>query len=268
MSTTRQPGSPALLVRSLALGLPAGMCLDEHAHGWPQLVFAERGALAVGVPDRHWVVPPSRALWVPAETPHHVETLGDVSMRTLYLAPSAAPGPGRDICVLDVSPLLRELILEAARVGALEAGNAVHHHLAALIADQLTRATRLKLELPLPTDARARRVAARARVDLRHAVTLAELAADCGASARTVERLFLAETNLSFGQWRQQARLQHALRRLAESAEVAVVAAECGYESVSAFVSMFRQAVGVTPGQYLRRAKMSAGAGKSEGETA
>lgn len=254
MSTSRQSDPAALSVRSLALRLPPGMRIEEHAHAWPQLVFAERGALAVAAADRHWVVPPSRALWVPAGLPHEVETLGEVWLRTLYLALPSASGPGEALCVLDVSPLLRELILETVRLDALEEANPVHGHLAALIADQLGKAMKLKLDLPLPKDARARRVADRARADLRHTVTLAELAADCGASARTIERLFQAETRLSFGQWRQQARLQHALRRLAESAEVATVAGECGYESVSAFVSMFRQALGVTPGQYLRSA--------------
>ncbi|MDX2217466.1 MAG: helix-turn-helix transcriptional regulator [Burkholderiales bacterium] len=255
MSTTRQPDSSVLLMRSLALTLPVGMRLDGHAHAWPQLVFAARGALAVAVTDRQWVVPPTRALWVPAHAVHEVEALGDVSLRTLYLASSKTSPAGQGICVLDVSPLLRELILEVTRIGSLEQDSAVHQHLAGLIHDQLGRATRLRLELPLPRDPRARRVADLARADLRHSVTLSDLAADSGASARTIERLFHAETGLAFGQWRQQARLQHALRRLAESADVATAAAECGYESVSAFVSMFRQALGVTPGQYLRGAK-------------
>lgn len=257
-------------MRSLALRFPPGMRLAEHAHSWPQLVFAERGALAVSVADRLWVVPPSRALWVPADTRHEVDTLGDVWLRTLYVAPACVPPVEDGLCVLDVSPLLRELILEAVRIGALEAGNVLHGHLAGLIAAQVGSAARLKLDLPLPTDSRARRVADRARAELRHAATLAELASGCGASPRTIERLFLAETNLSFGQWRQQARLQHALRRLTESVDVASVAGECGYESVSAFVSMFRQAVGVTPGQYQRRATIRPGAASTanpEGES-
>jgi AraC-like DNA-binding protein len=253
MSTFRQAGPDDLLMRTLALDLPPGMLLDEHAHALPQLVFAERGALAVSVADRLWVVPPCRALWVPAGTAHRVETLGAVSLRTLYPDLPDADVPGDAICVLDVSPLFRQLVLEAVRVGPLRQGIAMHRHLAGLFAHQLTAATRLRLDLPLPRDVRARRVADRVRRELGGAHTLAELADGSGASPRTLERLFLAETGLSFGQWRQQARLQHALRRLAESADVATVAGECGYESVSAFVSRFRQAIGVTPGRLLRR---------------
>lgn len=254
-----------MLVRSLSLKLPRGMRLDEHAHAWPQLVFAERGALVVSVSDRQWVVPPNRMLWVPAGVQHRVETLGEVWMRTLYLSPGlatrAALAPDRGICVLEVRPLLRELILEASRSEVLEAGEPSHPHLAALIVDQLARATNLGLALPQPRDPRARRVAERARADLARIDTLAQLARDCGASARTIERLFVAETGLAFNQWRLQARLQHALRRLSESASVATVAGECGYASVSAFVSMFRHALGVTPGQYLREASANAHAG-------
>jgi AraC-like DNA-binding protein len=259
MSTSRHPTSPALLMRSLAARFPPGMQIDEHAHAWPQLVFAERGALAVSVTNRKWVVPPHRALWVPANSPHSVEMLGDVWMRTLYFAAHAEQGPGTDICVLDINPLLRELILEAARIGSLEMDNPLHGHLAALISDRLASAMKLQFDLPLPLDERARRVARRTCEALHRTDTLAELADGSGASARTLERLFQAETQLSFGQWRRQARLQHALRRLAESADVATVAAECGYESVSAFVSMFRQALGVTPGQYVRQANIRSG---------
>jgi AraC-like DNA-binding protein/mannose-6-phosphate isomerase-like protein (cupin superfamily) len=253
MSTIRHAAMPKLLLRTLALDLPAGMQLEEHAHPWPQLVFAARGALAVAVADRSWVVPAHRALWVPAGMPHRVETLGEVSLRTLYFAAGPYAGPGASMCVLAVPGLLRELILAAVRAGPLVADVAVHAHLAGLIAHEVSTATLLDLALPLPRDVRARRVADRMRADLREARTLAELAQGTGASPRTIERLFLAETQLSFGQWRQQARMLHALRRLAEAVEVATVAGECGYESVSAFVSRFRQAFGVTPGQFMRK---------------
>jgi AraC-like DNA-binding protein len=252
MSTIRQAAMPTLLMRTLALDLPAGMQVDEHAHPWSQLVFAARGALTVAVADRTWVVPAHRALWVPAGMPHRVETLGEVSLRTLYLASGPSAGPGAAICVLSVSGLLHQLILAAVRAGPLVADVAVHAHLAGLIAHEVSTATMLDLALPLPMDVRARRVADRVRADLRDSRTLAELAQGTGASPRTIERLFLAETRLSFGQWRQQARMQHALRRLAEAVDVATVAGECGYESVSAFVSRFRQAFGVTPGQFVR----------------
>lgn len=237
-------------MRSLALNLPANMRIDEHAHPWPQVVFAERGALAVFVADRQWIVPTHRALWVPSGMAHVVESVGEVWLRTLYLRPTSGVRSAQGICVLDVGPLLRELILESVRRGAVDE-DGPQLHLVGLLEDQLDRASTMKLALPLPKDLRARRVAERALANLQQAKTLANLADGCGASPRTLERLFLAETGLSFGQWRQQARLQFAIRRLAESAEVATVALECGYASVSAFVSMFRQALGDTPGRYL-----------------
>ena len=248
----RHSSPPLLLARSLALRIAAGEHIEEHAHDWPQLVFAARGALMVKVSNRRWVVPTSRALWLPAGISHSLETLGQVWMRTLYLSPSHPPAAGIDICVLDVRPLLRELIFEVAGIGSLEAEDVVHRNLFGLINSTIAQAQQLSLALPMPIDARACKVAERAQTTLNRGASLAELAEGCGASVRTVERLFLAETGLSFGHWRQQARLQHALRRLAERVAVGQVAEECGYESVSAFVSMFRTALGTTPGQYAR----------------
>jgi AraC-like DNA-binding protein len=248
MSHLRQAAEPEAVVRSLALGLASGFVIDEHAHGWDQLVHAARGVLQVDTAAGSWVVPPQRAVWVPAGTRHRVEASGAVDMRTIYLPPGWAAGAPTGCCVVDVPPLLRELVLTAVERGALPDGP-----LPRLIAELLETLPSAPLRLPAPSDPRARRVAEVLRQAPSSKATVAELVRGTGASQRTVERLFREETGMGVGRWRQQMRLLEALRQLAAGGSVTEVALEVGYDSTSAFVSMFRRALGTTPGRYFQR---------------
>lgn len=239
-------------MRSLALRLPAGYQIDHHDHAWGQVLFAPRGAMGVEADGRFWLVPPHRALWMPAGVRHRVATVGETWMRTVYLRHDLASRAAEGIRVLVVAPLLRELLLDVVRRGALDESVEDDVSLARVLARQLAEARAFGVALPLPRDPRARRVAdsvVRAPGTTR---PLDALARDAGASRRTIERLFVDETGLSFGRWRQQARLQHAVCRLAEGGAVTRVALECGYDSPSAFVTMFRRALGAPPGEYIR----------------
>lgn len=244
-------------VRSLALQLPAGHRLPEHTHDWAQVVYASRGVLAVETASTRWVVPPLRCLWVGAGVAHRIETIGEVSLRTVYLRTDRTRALAGPLLVLDVSPLLRELLLEVVRIGVLDDARAEHRALSLLMLSEIGHAPQLGLALTMPVDPRARAVADRVCGGLtdggEDTATLARLTRGIGTSPRTTERLFVKETGMSFGRWRQQARLQHAVRRLGEQAPVTTVAFECGYDSVSAFVTMFKRALGTTPGHYCQR---------------
>jgi AraC-like DNA-binding protein len=254
MSNFRQDPVPEIepIVRSLGVSLPCGHRFPEHEHDWAQLIYPAHGVLVVEAANTQWVVPPLRCLWIPAGIRHRVETIGDVGMRTVYLRPERTGDLATTLRVLDVSPLMRELLIEIVRLGALRIENDDHRSLECLILAQARNATPLGLVLTLPVDPRARIVADRVCHALRAGgedhQTLAEFTRGSGASPRTAERL--RETGMSFGRWRQQARLQFAVRRLGEGADVTTVALECGYQSVSAFVTMFRRSLGSTPGQY------------------
>lgn len=245
-------------VRSIGLRLPAGHRFAEHAHDWSQVVYAAEGVLCVTAANRQWVVPPLRCVWLPAGVAHRVQTIGEVVMRTVYVRPDRAGIVAASLRVLDVTALMRELLLEIVRIGVLDDEREEHRALGTLMLTEVGRATQLGLTLTLPVDPRARAVAdrvcralsqtgTRARSDN---ASLDELTRGTGTSVRTAERLFVKETGMSFGRWRQQARLQFAVRRLGEGVPVTSVAYECGYESVSAFVTMFKRALGATPGQY------------------
>lgn len=240
-----------LLVRSMGMRLPPRFVLDGHAHPWPQLVFAREGLMSVRAGSSSWVVPPARAVWVPAGVEHAIEMIGPVTMQTIYVRPELARTLP-DVCrVLEVPGLLREIVLEVVRRQWLDPADAAQARLAAVLVDRLADAPEVALELTWPTDARAVALAERLHAQPANNEALVDLAPAVGASPRTLERLFARETGLSFGRWRQRARLLFALRRLGESAPIGTVAYECGYANPSAFISMFKRALGLTPGQYV-----------------
>jgi AraC-like DNA-binding protein len=255
MSRTRQ-SRPAtlehrLIVRSLAVGYTGGLSTGRHRHDWPQLVFASEGVLAVTTEVGDWIVPPQRAVWVPAGVEHELVAAGRVRLSTLYLRPDLSAALPTTCCVLSVTALLRELILRVIAAGYLRDDVAADRRLAGVLADQIDARHEVPLQLTLPTDARARRVADRVQSDPGDHASVTALALGSGASARTIERLFRVETGMSFGAWRTRARLLAALRSLAAGQPVTAVALAVGYDSTSAFIAMFRRHVGVTPGRYF-----------------
>ncbi|HEY8076234.1 MAG TPA: helix-turn-helix transcriptional regulator [Labilithrix sp.] len=231
-------------IRALASRYPAGFELHRHAHAWSQLLYASEGVMIVETRFGTWAVPPQRAVWIPAAVEHRVVMSGDVAMRTLYFGPRVAP-PLSGTCVVNVAPLLRELVVHCARLGKLDRRIPHEARLAGLVLDLLAAVATVPLDLPMPRDARAHRVARALREDPAHA--LAPLVKRSGASMRTLERAFVAETGLTLGKWRQQARLLRAVALLAAKQPVTDVAFEVGYSTPSAFVAMFRAALGTTP---------------------
>jgi AraC-like DNA-binding protein len=178
---------------------------------------------------------------------------GPVAMRTLYLDPALLADAPRTCCVVHVSPLLRELILRAMQLTGPYPESGREARLVRVLADELQTARVAPLHLPMPQDPRLLRVARELVANPADGRTLAAWTRAAGASGRTLQRRFRAETGLGFGKWRQQVRLLRALERLAAGAAVTEVAFDLGYDSPSAFVTMFRRALGTTPGRYFAR---------------
>jgi AraC-like DNA-binding protein len=231
---------------------PAGDVVPLHFHDRDQLVYASRGVMTVSTGSGTWVVPPHRAVWIPAKMPHTITMSGVVAMRTLYLKPRLAKGPPRDCCVINVSALLRELVLHACTVRTLKRSVKWQAHLVVVILHQLEAVHTVPLQLPHLSDPRLVRIADILMRDPRDARTLAQLCKETGSGKRSVERLFQQEIGMTFGKWRQQLRLMQGMRLLAEGAKVTHAALESGYGTPSAFTSMFRKALGVTPRSYFK----------------
>lgn len=240
------------VILTLSRDYAPGYTIPLHFHDRDQLVFASRGVMTVTANDSAWVVPVHRAVWIPARTPHTIAISGSVAMRTLYLKPGLAESLSGECRVVHVSALLKELILEACKARSLDRRSAWQSHLVDVILDQLRTIKVAPLELSLPEDSRALRVAQVLLADPSDPRPLQQIARSCGAGRRTVERLFVEATGTTFGKWRQQLRLMQALRLLGGGAKVTHAALEAGYSTPSAFIAAFRKALGSTPTHYFR----------------
>jgi AraC-like DNA-binding protein len=208
--------------------------------------------MTVHTPRGTWVVPPHRGVWIPARIRHSIDVSGALSMRTLYLRTDLARRWPEGCRVINVPPLLRELVLEVVARGGLDCSDRADRHLVDVLLDHLDALPAAPFHLPEPRDARAQRVTALLHRDPGERRTFTALARGSGASRRTLERIFRSEVGMSFARWRQQLRLAHALKLLAAGRAVTAVALDVGYDSPSAFVLAFRRAFGTTPARYFR----------------
>jgi AraC-like DNA-binding protein/quercetin dioxygenase-like cupin family protein len=229
--------------------MPAGLVFDWHTHRDHQLAWAASGVLTVRTAAAAWVLPPTRALWIPAGLRHETLSAGTSTMRTLYVRPDLCPIIWPDAVPVAASPLLAELI------GYLEDPSLDpdrRAHAEAVLVDLLRPVTMTTIDVRLPAEQRARQVAQALTDDPADRRTLAEWGRQVGASERTLARGFVAGTGLAFGRWRARLRLQAALPALAAGQPVGNVARHVGYESASAFVAAFRRETGLTPAAYFR----------------
>jgi AraC-like DNA-binding protein len=226
---------------------PRGHHIQPHWHTRAQFVYAIAGTMRVRTARHAWIVPPSRALWMPARTVHEIQMYGVVAMHSLYATAAAGTGMPADCAVLEVTPLARELIVRAAALPADydEAGD--DGLLMRLLMAEIRRLPRSALDLPLPESVDLTQLCERILADLSTRRPSTHDAGEMNTSTRTLYRRFLRETGITFARWKQQARLLESIRRLAEGAPVTAVAIDLGYESPSAFSTMFRRALGTAP---------------------
>jgi len=247
--------TPTHPIRVRARPMPGGERIASHMHAWAQLAYASRGVMRLGEEGCTWMVPPSRAVWVPPHVPHEVVIVEDAYLRTVYIDESVVP-PGLDTCrVVDMSALLREVIA-ALDADGLDARR--ERLLGELALDEITRSEPLPLSVPMPTEKRLRALCESLLADPGNADPLEYWAASVGASTRTIARLFRQELGMSFSQWRQQAVLARAIPLLTRGRALSQIAHELGYQSQSAFSAMFRRAFGESPRAFMMRDAESA----------
>jgi AraC-like DNA-binding protein/mannose-6-phosphate isomerase-like protein (cupin superfamily) len=233
------------------LDLPLGETIPRHRHRRAQLAYAASGVMTVGTDDGAFVAPPQRAVWIPDGVPHRIDARTAVAIRTVYVEPAAAPGLPAEVCVLQVTPLLRELVIAAMAADPAYRPGSAEERLMRVILDQIRVLPSAPLALPVPRDPRLRRLTDALMADPGDPRSLEDWAGAVGASVRTLTRLFEAQTRMSFRAWRTQLRLLAALEMLAAGRGVTEVSIEVGYESASAFTAMFRRSLGTTPTAYF-----------------
>jgi len=247
VSITGQPLSAAIVG---TFPMPVGTRFEWHSHEDHQLAWSPEGVLVVltEAGGSH-VLPPSRALWIPAGTVHETRASGAAVLRSVYLEPRRCPIDWEAPTPVDVSSFLGELIhhLDDRRLGADERVRAE-----AVLFDLLAPLRIATIDVRPPSDPRARNVADGLLANPADPRTLHEWGRAVGASSRTLARAFLADTGLSFGRWRTLVRLQASLEHLAERVPVSSVARLVGYGTTSAYVAAFRAHTGTTPGRYFQ----------------
>jgi AraC-like DNA-binding protein len=255
MSISRHTPDACIKIRSFGVTFSPGQVVLPRPEQWHQLVYATRGVMTVRTDECAWVVPPHRAVWIPAKMRCRVEMTGVVAMRTIYVR-TKSRGISRACSVVNVTPLLRELIVRTVRLSVLDLRIPEQRRLIGVILDELRGLQSVPLQLPVPQDPRAARFAALAGRHLgctRSPESTEKMLRECGASRRTMERLFQRETGISLGQWLRRQKVLDGLRRLAAGGTVNNVALELGYNGASAFIAMFRRELGQTPARYVER---------------
>lgn len=223
---------------------------EMHQHRKGQLVLALRGGVTCRVPGALWLVPPHSGVWIPSGMPHSNRATANARICYLFVEPDAAALPD-ECCTLAVSSMLREMIERLADLPPVYPPGGPTDRFVRVLLDELVGMPVEHLSLPISEHPKLHLIANALAGNPGDRRSLTQWAAHVAMSERSLGRLVEKETALSFGRWRQQLRLIVALRRLSEGATVQQVSFELGYESTTAFITMFKKALGKTPGHYF-----------------
>lgn len=234
-----------------AMADDGGFELEPHRHRKGQMLLVQRGAISCEVDGGLWIVPPRSAVWIPGGALHAFRVTGALEGYCAFVDPDVGKGLPDTCCAVAVTPLLRELLARAAHLPYFYDDSGANARLVSVILDELAAAHVEDLHLPMPSDARLRRIMDAMIAAPWDRASLAIWAQRAGMSERTMLRLISRETGMSFGRWRRQLGVVLAVKWLAGGASIQQVAADLGYESVPSFVTMFRKALGTSPARYM-----------------
>jgi AraC-like DNA-binding protein len=255
--TNWKPLQPAVIRRLPArvsvrvVDIPPFHYFPAHKHQWNQLVYCISGSWRLAVQNHWFVIGPEQAVWIPVGTVHEVASTYGATSHTLYIDQAIGIGMPTGYAVVSVTPLLRQLILEAAAIGQRDDEPAYKRRVLRLILDQLPRLPRVAMSLPWPRSKMLRRLCEAVYLSPADDIDLSEWGSKLGASRRTLSRRFQDELGLTFRDWKARLRLVKSMELLGAGRSVTATAFELGYNSASAFSYMFTKAMGYTPKEHL-----------------
>jgi AraC-like DNA-binding protein len=226
-----------------------------HQHRKAELIYTTRGIVNCEMEGGLWVVPPQCAVWIPAGLSHSAFGAGDFECHCLFVAPDIAVGLPERCCTVAISPLLRKLLLRATRISQLYDSEGRDGRLVSVFLDELAAAPVENLHLPMPMDKRLRKLVEMMRAQPADRASIREWGSRVALSERSLSRLLLRETGMSFGRWRRQLHVMIAVQRLTAGESIQTVAIGLGYESASSFITMFKKVLGKPPSRYVRSTK-------------
>ncbi|MFA6209663.1 MAG: helix-turn-helix transcriptional regulator [Candidatus Obscuribacterales bacterium] len=228
-----------------------GFDLAEHQHNKAELIYMVKGVLTCEIAQGLWILAPGSALWIPSETVHSVRASGAIETYCLFVDEGAVLPLPKTCCTLSVSSMLKEMLFRCAELPLAYPVNGPESRLAMALIDELSVAPIEKMHLPMPRNEHLRTIVDSIIARPADRVSVTEWAEAIGMSERTLARLAVKETGMSFGQWRQQIQIALALQWLGQGMSVQKVSEDLGYESASSFVLMFRRALGSSPAKYM-----------------
>jgi len=225
---------------------------ENHQHPWGQLTYASHGIMKVVTEHASYIIPPERALWLPKFTPHQVSTRYGVSFRSLYIDNEMAKYLPQTTTAIDVSSLLRELILTISHWGESYVVSSIKARLISVLLDETQSASSAPLFLNMPKDKRLIKISSKLNDDPANNTTLEQWSQTIGATPRTLNRLFQKDTQMGFVEWRQRLRILYSLERIDRGEAINLIAMDMGYDSASAFITMFKKHMGCPPKAYFK----------------
>jgi AraC-like DNA-binding protein len=224
--------------------------LPLHSHRKGQLVVAAHGSVMCRAPGGLWIVPPRGAVWIPAGVLHSNCVSDNGKVYVVFIDPKASPLP-TTCCTFTISSLVRELIHRLAVFPPLYQVEGATSRLGRVLLDELAQMSTEQMYLPISPDSRLQHLAESLLNNPGDRGTIEEIAARYAMSERTFARLVLKETGMTFGRWRQRLHILVALQRLSAGSSVQTVSLDLGYETPSAFITMFKKAMGKSPRRFL-----------------
>jgi len=250
---TVNPDTSERPVVAVAVSYTKGHAVNAHSHKRGQLMFVISGSMRIDTEEGSWVTPPGRAFWVPSNVPHSVTYTQAAQLRTAYVRADLLASLPVRCCVLKLSTLLRELVISAVDIGWDYEDQSREYRLMEVLVDQIAIENEAPLFLPEGRDPRLKKITAALHENPGDNRPIEAWSNYAGASPRTLSRLFLKETTLTFSAWRQQLCLIRAVEMLVEGQSVTKIAFSLGYSSTGSFTTMFTRVMGEPPTVYLNR---------------
>lgn len=231
--------------------------VPAHSHDEAQMCGLDRGLAILETEAGSWMCPPGRCVWIPSNMVHSLRSCGKISGWMMRLDTRERAGLPVEPRILTLSPLLKALVVRMMSWVENPEPDAAKRRLVEVLHDEIRGASQIQLHLPFPRDPALKRMATQLAEGPKTAKDLAAVARAVGLSERSLFRNFQKETGLSPGQWRRQMQVLRSLELLAEGRSVTETSLEVGYESAGAFIRAFRQIVGTTPTEYVRKQRSS-----------
>lgn len=238
-------------VAAMAKNYPAGYVGYRHSHSRGQFLYAVSGSMRLTMDLGCWIIPPMRAVWLPAGYAHQTGSIGRLEMRTLYIASDvesvSLPQSPR---MLRVSPLLHELVLRATAMPIEYDEDGQDGKIVEALLGEIDWTSVHPVSLPSLRDEKLQRMESSLLKNPEDTATIAEWAARLNISPRTLTRLVLRETEFTFQAWRDQIRTFVAIPMITEGKPLAEIADILGYDTAWAFTAMFKRVTGKVPSRY------------------